>query len=221
MRRRTASGIVAAGTAVVMALGSGITAWATWSVGTANGAATLQGETLPVVGKPDAVLNSGGVPKVSWRSVTFRSGAAVGGYAVVRHAGSARAEVCRVAATTLSCTDAAAEAGSAVSYTVRAVAGDRWAGEPSQVSAVLSVPDGPVARTAVVKEGAGERDAKVEKAGSDGDGDGVDGAAQPTTNPDPGPTSSAPSPSVEPATTSGSPSPSGPAGGESGVAGVG
>jgi hypothetical protein len=213
--------IVAAGAMGAIALGSGLSAWATWAVGTTNGSATLRGDALPVVGKPEAVLTSDGVPKVSWGSVTFPSGAAVGGYAVVRHAGSARDEVCRVAATTLSCTDAAAEAGSAVSYTVRAVAGDRWAGEPSQVSEVLAVPGGPAARTAVVKEGAGDSDAKVEKAGSGGDGDGVDGAAQPTTSPDPGPTSSAPSAPVEPATTSGSPSPSVTAGGESVATGQG
>ncbi|WP_433792076.1 hypothetical protein [Actinoplanes sp. CA-252034] len=219
MRRRTAAGIVAAGAVAAVALGSGLTAWAGWAVGTSNGAATLRGETLPSVGKPEAVLNGAGVPRVSWVGVEFPSGAAVGGYAVTRHVGAVRVEVCRVAAATSTCTDLTAEPGSSVTYTVRAVAGDRWAGAASPKSGSLTVPGGATAAkrpTPAVTDsdmGAGK------KVVSDGGGDGVDGAAATPTSPAPGPPSSAPSATAGPATSSASPSPSVTAGGEGGGAG--
>jgi hypothetical protein len=218
VRRAVAAGIVGAGVVGALALGSGLTAWATWAVGTTTGSAALQGETLPVVGKPEAVLTSGGVPKISWVGVRFPSGAAVGGYAVARRVGTAQDEVCRVAAATLTCTDTAAVPGSPVTYTVRAVAGDRWAGVASPKSDQLTVPGatapgpaGPAAKGSVPKV-----EEKGRRVVPDGDGEGVDGAVTPTTNPEPGPTSSAPSAIVVPVPGSASPSSSVADGGEGG-----
>lgn len=199
MRRGLATGIVAAGAAAVIAVGSGLTAWANWSVETASGLATLQGDVLPRVGKPTAEL-VGGVPKVSWVGVRFPSGAAVGGYAVVRHVGNVQGEVCQVGSATLTCADGAAEAGSSVTYTVRAVAGDRWAGVASPASESVVVPGGAVAGRSAGGDGEGAKEGfgdAGKKDGSGGDGEGVGGAVQPTTSPGPGPTSSAPSAPVE------------------------
>jgi hypothetical protein len=218
-----AAGIVAVGAVAAIALGSGLTAWATWAVGTTHGSATLRGDALPAVGRPDAVLNSGGVPKISWVGVRFPSGAAVGGYAVVRHVGAAQDEVCRVAAATLTCTDTAAAPGSTVAYSVRAVAGDRWAGDPSPKSDPLTVAGGAGPAGLAVEEPVTEStESSAEegkKDGSDGDGDGADGAVEAATSPSPGPASSAPSAAVEPAASSASPSPSVTDGGEGGGGG--
>ncbi|PWK50660.1 hypothetical protein BC793_103548 [Actinoplanes xinjiangensis] len=207
---------VVAGAAVVIVAGSGLAAWASWSVGAANGRAALQGETLPVVGKPEAVLTSGGVPKISWVGVRFPSGAAVGGYAVTRRVGTAQDEVCRVGAATLTCTDTAAVPGSPVTYTVRAVAGDRWAGVASPKSDELTIPGATAPGPAglVAKGSVAKVEEKGRRVVPDGDGERVDGAVTPTTNPEPGPTSSAPSATVAPA--SASPSSSAADGGEGG-----
>ncbi|GAA1588804.1 hypothetical protein [Actinoplanes couchii] len=85
MRRRIGAGIVVAGAVGVVAVGSGLTASANWSVGTDSGVAITAGDRLPRVAEPKVVLTADGAPKISWRAVRFSSGAPVGGYAVFRH----------------------------------------------------------------------------------------------------------------------------------------
>lgn len=140
--------IVAAGAISAVAMGSGLTAWASWSVGSTGGRASIKADNLPAVGKPavgrSAALK-GGAPKVEWEAVRFPSGHAVGGYVVTRHAGLVQAEVCRVTAVMLTCTDSAAKPGTSVTYTVRAIAGKRWSGPPSPISDPVTVPGKPTA----------------------------------------------------------------------------
>src|SRR5688572_14675298 len=99
MRRHTAGMILAAGTLGAVAVGSGITAWASWSVELTNGRGSLRAGALPTVSEPDAKV-TGGAPRVSWTAVRFASGHPVGGYAVIRRAGGTPTEACRVPATT-------------------------------------------------------------------------------------------------------------------------
>ncbi|SDT76730.1 hypothetical protein [Actinoplanes derwentensis] len=172
MKRRSAALIVTAGVLVAIAVGSGLSAWAGWSVGSTTGLATVTADTLPTVTKPKAVLR-GDVPEVGWKAVEFPSGAALRGYVVFRHTGGTRAEVCRTSATVLNCTDAAVKAGSTVAYTVRATAGDRWTGAASPISRSVVVPQEPTAGLAVKKPGAVETEGAEET-----------GTADPSTGPD-------------------------------------
>ncbi|MEV0897701.1 hypothetical protein [Actinoplanes sp. NPDC049802] len=144
MRRRSAAAIVVTGAVAAIAAGSGLSAWAAWTVSAASGQAVLSGGTLPGVKKPDAAL-VGEVPTVSWEAVKLGTGQAVGGYLVFRNDGNDRSEVCRVAATALTCADDAAEVGRAVTYTVHATAGNRWVGPPSPISDLVIRPAGRLA----------------------------------------------------------------------------
>lgn len=135
--------MIVAGTVVgAIAVGSGLSAWATWAVGTTEGQATLRGDTLPTVKKPDAALVDG-VPEIGWEAVRLGSGQAVGGYVVFRHDGDDRLAVCRGPATKLTCIDDEAEVGRAVTYTVAAIAGDHWTGPASPISDLVIRPGGP------------------------------------------------------------------------------
>lgn len=134
--------IVAAGAIGAVAMGSGLTAWAAWSVGSATAPASVRADALPPVGTPDAAIRAG-APRVQWTAVRSRSGQAVGGYVVTRHAGAVKTEACRVTTAVLTCSDPSAAAGSRVTYTVRAIAGTRWAGPPSPASDPVRVPGRP------------------------------------------------------------------------------
>ncbi|GAA0416494.1 hypothetical protein Aca07nite_08850 [Actinoplanes capillaceus] len=205
MRRRSAAAIVAAVAVGAIAVGSGLSAWATWTVGTASGQATVQGDSLPGVNKPVAEL-AGGVVRVSWEAVEFGSGQAVGGYVVFRHDGGDRLAVCRGPATKLTCTDDNAEVGRAVTYTVAAIAGDHWTGPASPISDLVIRPGGPGA--ASLAAGSPTSAATSETGRAEEDETGRTEAGK-TVEPTASPSGTAPSSSASPSAAA-SPSPSTP-----------
>lgn len=229
MKRRSAALIVAAGAAGVVAAGSGLSAWAAWAVGTASDTVVADGETLPRVPKPDAALTAGGAPRVEWKAVRFSSGTTVGGYTVIRHTtAGVPIEVCKVAATTLTCTDSGVPAGSTVAYTVTSVIGQRWMGVTSPVSESVVVPEKTTAGKTPVDDAAGKPASagdrgtpgapetstpsskpreEITGGGNGGPDEPDDGSGAIVVSP-----SATPSPTVGPA--SASPSPGGAAGGE-------
>jgi hypothetical protein len=214
VRRQTAALIVAAGTLGTVALGGGLTAWASWSVDLTNGRGALKAAALPTMDEPEAEATSR-IPRVEWAAMTFASGHPVGGYVVIRRTGDVRAEACRVPASTLSCADAEAKPGSTVTYTVQAVAGTRWTGPESPASDSVHVPGKP-ARTESVKEKSPSTVGSTSTADTQTNGGGQDddNVSGPTEQAE----ATAPAPSVSPS-ASASPSPSVTDGGEGGGAG--
>ncbi|MEV6298265.1 hypothetical protein AB0M02_02540 [Actinoplanes sp. NPDC051861] len=136
MRRAGKAAVLAGGVGVSLALGAGLTAWASWSVPVSSGRGTAATEKMPRVGTPSAEL-SGKDVQISWPKATFSSGAPVGGYVVTRLTADARAVACTVPSTRLTCLDEKAPQGKGEwSYVVHATAGAHWTGpasEPVQV----------------------------------------------------------------------------------------
>jgi hypothetical protein len=205
VRRRTAALIVAAGTLGAVAVGSGITAWANWSVELTNGRGSLKAAALPAMDRPEAG-EDGSAPRVAWAAVEFASGHPVGGYVVIRHSENAQAEACRVPASTLACSDFGAKPGK-VTYTVRAIAGTRWAGPASPASAQVQVTGKPVANN-LVKESSSVATGSEDKASgtsteqeAKGDAGGAERPATPSRTPAPGPSSSGPATGTGPEAT--------------------
>jgi hypothetical protein len=220
VRRRTAALIVAAGTLGAVAVGSGITAWANWSVELTNGRGSLKAAALPAMDRPEATEN-GSAPRVAWSAVKFVSGHPVGGYVVIRQSDNAQAEACRVPASTLTCFDVGAKPGR-VTYTVRAIAGTRWAGPASPASAQVQVTGKPGANNLAKESSSGTTGSEEKSPGAGteqkpkGDTDEAEESATPVKTPAPGPSSSGPAQGTGPEATEGVPAPTVTTGAESG-----
>ncbi|MEU4618912.1 hypothetical protein AB0G04_02875 [Actinoplanes sp. NPDC023801] len=233
MRRRTAALIVAAGTLGAVAVGSGITAWADWSVEMTNGRGSLRAAALPTVAQPRAEVNAkmkAAGPRVDWTAVKLASGHSVGGYLVVRHTGDTRAEACRVPASKLTCVDSEATPGSSVTYTVQALAGTRWTGPASPASEPVRVPGKPSGVTektsasgtaasasgTAAEDGTGNAGAGSEQ-GADAETGSRKSTATPSVTPVPSPWSSAPASGTGSEPAGGSPAQTVTSGEESGA----
>jgi hypothetical protein len=204
VRRRTAALILAAGTLGAAAVGSGLTAWANWSVEMTNGRGALKSATLPTVDRPIAEEN-GSTPLVRWDAVRFASGHPVGGYLVIRHSKEAQAEACRVPVSTLSCSDNGAMPGTSVTYTVRAIAGTRWVGPASPASGSVRVTGKPGEKNPTKESSTISSEAKTSATGTEQkpkqNTSGPVGPGTPTTTADPEPTPVAPTVGAEPEAT--------------------
>jgi hypothetical protein len=143
MRRRTKTRIVVGGTAIALATGGGISAWADWDTGAQATTMRTTVSQVPLVGKPK-VEKSGNKPKVAWDPPETGP---FDGYVVVRRNGSLSRTVCTVAAPGHACADQGAPAGATVTYVVRATTGATWTGPDSEPSEPFLVPRGPKEKT--------------------------------------------------------------------------
>ncbi|GAA4592979.1 hypothetical protein BJY16_000814 [Actinoplanes octamycinicus] len=150
MRRRTGAALVAAVAAGAIAAGSGVTAWATWTVSAAPARATVRAERMPVV-ENLALTVTAGTFRFSWDEARFASGAAVGGYRVLATAGPAETAVCETSTAQLSC--AYSPSGrTGGTFVVRALAGSGWVGPASATVSFVPKKD---SRTTEPARGAG------------------------------------------------------------------
>lgn len=150
MKRRNAIALVAAAVGGTFAVGSGLTAWAAWSVSATPLRETVRAERMPGVDGL-AVAYAGGALTFTWDEARFASGASVGGYQVAITGESTRAIVCETAAgTALSC-GYSPKGKPSGTFVVRAVAGSAWLGpDSSPVTYVpANVADGQAAAAAL------------------------------------------------------------------------
>lgn len=134
------------GVAATIALGGGISAWASWSASSTSGKATGKVAAIPVMESPKAVLKDG-VPKISWDAINV-SGSAVDTYVVLRNSGGVKREVvCTVPASGRTCKDTTAQPGTKVKYAVYATL-STWSGKISAFSDPVTLP----AATTLVSE---------------------------------------------------------------------
>jgi hypothetical protein len=145
MRQTAKTAIVLGGTALALAAGGGISAFASWETGAKAGSVRTTVSRVPAVSRPK-VEKSGNTPKVSWSPPAAAADRPFDGFVVLRHSGSLSQTVCSVAAAKHACTDPKAAAGATVTYVVHATMGASWSGPDSDPSEPFLVPGGPKAK---------------------------------------------------------------------------
>ena len=142
MRRRYRTTILLATTTGALGLGCGLSAWASWTASAVPVVGRATVARVPTVDQPRAEM-SDGHPKITWPRPAAAPDRTFDGYVVIRRNGGSATTVCAVAATTQTCHDATAPAGTTVTYVVRATAGPTWVGPDSEASTAVRVPGTP------------------------------------------------------------------------------
>jgi hypothetical protein len=139
MNRRLTFTVVSVTAMASLALGGSLSAWASWTTGGDTGRTSVVAADIPRMSRPGAELSDGS-PKIAWTELKGLRGVR---YVVLRSGGDTRSAVaCTVNAPARSCRDTKAKPGTKASYTVHAEIGTRWAGRPSEPSAVVTIPAG-------------------------------------------------------------------------------
>jgi hypothetical protein len=136
MRRNLSVVVLMAAATATLGVGSGITAWASWSTTSNSAPVTARAAEIPVL-DPPRVKASGAAPEIVWSDV---AGDLADHYVVTRRSGTNRTVVCTVAAGVTGCVDGGVAAGSTVTYVIHATLGPRWAGRDSAPSDPVGIP---------------------------------------------------------------------------------
>ena len=201
MRGLLRPSLVLIGTAMVLAGGGGVLAFAGWTSRSTSETFTVTAPKIPPVARPTAARTP--VPVVRWKAVRIADDTPVHRYVVTRHLDGQSRVVCNQPATLpRTCTDLTAPVIGALTYTVHATHGAHWVG----VDSAPSLPLGATAEPTVSASGSPSPSANVTAEPSATPGaDSVTPRMAPSASEEPEPseepaTTEAPAPAPEPTT---------------------